>query len=299
VSAGLVNAMELNDGPAWRAAAPTLRLHAAFRDGKKDEATALLGGAAPLQLDRHARGLGGAEPLLHLALERGWEEACEDLIRRGVNVDERNSRGQPPLDLSSSYYLTCVLLDAGATAATVRALVRMSGSMYTGGADRSRGIDATCMRVLALLPKPWQGLNFRAALYTALRYGHKRTTLALLQEHVDPSHPRFASFPPLHLAAGSADLEACKLLVARDGTALARRNVLQQTALHHAAAVGQAASVRLLRELGARAHISADALGSTMRNYAARWSAMGVVAPGRAVWEELMVAAVEEAEPEV
>ena len=45
--------------------------------------------------------------------------------------------------------------------------------------------------------------------------------------------------------------------------------------------------------------LSADALGSTMRNYAARWSAMGVVAPGRAVWEELMVAAVEEAEPEV
>ena len=152
------------------------------------------------------------------------------------------------------------------------------------------------MRVLALLPKPWQGHHFRAALCTALQLGHKRTTLALLKEHIDPSHP--CLFPPLHLAAGSADLEACKLLVARDVTALARRNELKQTALHHAAAAGQSASVRLLRELGARVHISRDSLGCTMRNYAARWLAMGVVAPGRAVWEELLVAAVVDAEPE-
>lgn len=111
VSAGLVGAMELNDGPAWRAAAPTLRLHAAFRDGKKDEATALLSGDAPLQVERHARGLGGAEPLLHIALERGWDQACVDLIRRGVNVNERDSRGQlPSLLLMASRARCCTLV---------------------------------------------------------------------------------------------------------------------------------------------------------------------------------------------
>jgi ankyrin repeat protein len=291
VSAGLVNAMELNDGPAWRAAAPTLRLHAAFRDGKKDEATALLGGAAPLQLDRHARGLG--EPLLHLALARGWDEACKGLIRRGVNVDEHNSRGQPPLDcFGSSLTVARYLLDAGAKAATDVALASLTGFVFPASFDRSDWIDATCMRLLALLPKPWQKQdpNFRAALFNALRFGHKRTTLALLQEQVELTPALFASFPPLHFAAAGADLEACKLLVARDGTALARRNVLQQTALHHAAATGQAASVRLLRELGARAHAESDLQGCRMRNYAARWLVRGAVAPYRAVWEELMAA---------
>ena len=296
VSAGLVNAMELNDGPAQRAAAPTLRLHAAFRDGKKDEATALLSGAAQLQLDRHARGLG--EPLLHLALERKWDQACRDLIRRGANVDERNSRGQPPLDCSS-FVATNALLDAGAKVATEVALSRLTGYAIPDEDDRSFIIDETCMRVLALLPKPWlkDSPNFRRALFNALRWGHKLTTLALLQEQVELSPALFAtSFPPLHFAAASADLEACKLLVARDGTALARRNVLQQTALHHAAAAGRHASVRLLRELGARAHDETDLQGCRMRNYAARWLGMGV-GVGKAVWEELLAAAVEEAEP--
>jgi len=295
VNAGLGSAMELNDGPGWRGAAPTLRLHAAFRDGKKDEATALLSGAAPLQLDRHARGLG--EPLLHLALERKWEGACKGLIRRGVNVDERNSRGLPPLDCSFGL-IALALLDAGAKVATEAALANLATYAYLSTDDRSGIIDGICMRVLALLPKPWltEGRNFRVALFNALKWGHKRTTLALLQEQVVLAPDLFASFPPLHFAAASADLEACKLLVARDGTALARRNVLMQTALHYAAAAGQAASVRLLRELGARVHDESDLQGFRMRNYAARWLARGAVAPDRAVWEELVAAVAVEIE---
>ena len=73
--------------------------------------------------------------------------------------------------------------------------------------------------------------------------------------------------------------------MSRDTAALARRNVLQQTALHHAVAAGRHASVGLLRTLGARVLDKDDAAGNSMLNYATRWLGEGL--EGGAVWRDL------------
>jgi ankyrin repeat protein len=136
----------------------------------------------------------------------------------------------------------------------------------------------------------------RRALYNCLWLGHKDTAVALLQAKVAPCPTLFKDFPPLHLAAARGNLEACKLLLAHDSKALARRNLLLQTALHHAAAAGIHTSVRLLRELGAKAHQARDLHGNFMRNYASRWRDECPAGPGAAVWADLVAAAVEEIE---
>jgi hypothetical protein len=297
VNARLVSIMEANAGPGWRAEAPTLRLHAAFRDGPEEAAVALLlSSGAQVSLHRHARG----QPLLHLALARKWDRALTLLLGRGVDVNERDSSGRPPLDLAPEPITARRLLDAGATAATAAALLHVVEHSIRGSDDKSQHIDATAMRVLALLPKPWAPLGphsgeLRRALYASLKSGHRRTTLALLRGGVAPCPTLFAPFPPLHLAAGNADLEACRLLAALDPAALARRNVLQQTALHHAAAAGRHAAASLLRELGARVHDEPDLHGNSMLNYAARWLAAGgggagAQPEGSAVWAQLLKA---------
>ena len=142
---------------------------------------------------------------------------------------------------------------------------------------RGIGIDSVCMRVLSRLPEPWDvsGVNLREALFYSLQLGHKETSMALLKGNVVLCPVLFKSIPPLHLAAGCSDLDAIRHLVGLDRASLARRCVMGRSALLHAAAEGRHASVVLLRELGAKTNGKNDLLGSTMRNYAARWLEMG------------------------
>jgi len=149
------------------------------------------------------------------------------------------------------------------------------------------------------LPTPWDlsGVNLRTALYYSLKFNNKRTALALLQAKVVLCPVLFKTFPPLHIAASNGDLDIIRFLVTLDGTSLAVRNVVGQTALHFAAASGRDTSVTLLRALGAKAHLVDDFTGTRMRNYAARWLALAAPgAPCVAVWQKLLNDAVEDIE---
>ena len=200
VNKAMVSIMAMNAGPAFREREALLKLHDALRAGAPKDALAVLqAGGAPLDLSRPLRlATGAVYPLLNYALARAaeapWAALAEELLRCGAGVDEGSGALEACPEGLPGLRLVALVLDKGAKKCTTRALLHVARSVHpaTSGrpADRSQGVDALLLRMLALLPASKFTYAVTAqALGCCIKFGHSRAALAMMAKGVQPADP--------------------------------------------------------------------------------------------------------------
>lgn len=227
------------------------------------------------------------KPPLHFAAHRGDATAVAQLIAAGVDVDERNHRGDTALMLAAERGHTAIvkaLLDAGADiqaenkvgetawvrAATFKreeteAVLLEAGAVVdtnklVGHFTRLEQLrdalrDGEIKEIHALVEKGTvdiDGLsaNRQPALITAVSNGDEPLTRLLLSAGADPDIPNLGGYTPLMVAARVGQLALVNLLI----EAKVRINLANPqggTALFLAAGTGQATVVTTLLDAGA------------------------------------------------
>jgi ankyrin repeat protein len=227
---------------------------------------------------------------LHVAAESGHLAAANLLVARGADVNARDSSGLTPLHLATALGLVRVLVDAGADLEAtsfkretpLQNAVRESRSAVASALVHSGArLDlksAVLLRkeeeALALMrndPQAGREIDFlrEGVGHWAARRGAHRVLQSLSAEQVRAVSKQ--GHTPLHVAALKGDVDAMRILAAKDAGIDTVRCRGADTPLHLAAASGHVAAARLLLEWGAHPD-HRNALGQTPLHYAARSS---------------------------
>lgn len=167
---------------------------------------------------------------LHRAVKRRDRVAVKQLLRGGLNIEERNARGQTPLNVAAESGwedIVQVLLDKGA--------------MIEAG-----------------------DLRNKTSLHGAARAGDLETLNLLLERNAYEDARDSNRRTPLHYAVAHPALVR-RLL--DGGATVGPKNKRNQTPLYAAAAIGSAQSVRILLERGASPRVR-DSSGKTASDIA-------------------------------
>ena len=178
-----------------------------------------------------------SRPPLIVAVERGDRGAVEKLLRDGADVEVRTPDGVTPL-YAAAFHGHADLL---------RLLIK-AGAKVDGRAAHGR-----------------------TALFTAAAEGRVNALEVLLNAGADPnarSDPDELLQTPLHMAAGTGQVETAKKLLAHDARVNVWSDQLHITPLYLAAVAGHEQAAALLRERGADPSIT-DAFGQTPARAAA------------------------------
>ncbi len=215
VNSAIMDLLAANDGPGYRAIAPTLKLHAALRTGNPAPVLeALRSSGQTLQLYRRSR---LPAPPLSVALEAvkkhravqalkaEWENVCSEMVKTAQPEDLNDPLSA--LDNSFSIRFSEQLLNRGASKCTETAFERVSswhgkyGELLPCGAvNKSMNHDSILLRIVSLLPTPLSPASpvLRRGLIHAIKIGHKKTTLSLLRANIlPPTKKELDGFPML------------------------------------------------------------------------------------------------------
>lgn len=182
---------------------------------------------------------------LHMAVLEEQVELVSDLIAKGINLEEKDSRGNTPLHIaveSRNLAITKLLIDAGGSVN----MVEGNGDTLLHSAVKSNNLEITKLLVSAGVKVNEINKEKKTALYYAIKPNSIDISKLLVSSGADVYT---GIDTPLNIAISTRNLDILKLFVDA-GIDLSAKDEKGNTPLHFAAARANSSVVRLLVNSG-------------------------------------------------